>query len=940
MIRPGWLGPASALIAGLAWSSLQSPAADFSTSGNPSSGARWEFRSSSLIRRGPGGLPRLLWETTAESGVVGFDLVSMSEEGAETPLNGPLIPARNSAAGGAYAWDYLESEVPDASHLDASRLWLLIWGEDGRSTRYHLNPTEIETATPPPAASDLLLARGDLAKALVAPVGRHAEPSGLVGPSGFDAFTGLSGVYGATAGELAAALGLPVATVRSQLLNHTLGLITEGQPLAWQLSPNQESALFYLPEKRTLFQRGNVFQSAVDRSPQPAVRAVGVPATGASLTGFVERVFENDVLAVTTLPGGIDDDFWVWDNFLGTHPVLGSRTYPVVLPGVITNGGLAQVTIDLASTSETTHNFEATLNGRSLGSLSWMGRKWQKWTLPLTATELRTGTNQLVLTSKGDRTSLCYLDRLRFRYAQALVVTDGSLVFEVDTPGSVGVRAADARPVDVWDITVPTSPVVVGPAAHLKANTRNTDTGASTLFWGQAGHRYVAFRPEAPRTVSRWQSVAGSPLKTDALAVDYLVVTPDSLREPAGRLASLRESQGLASLVVTLTQLRHEFSDGVARADALRGLLAYARSHWRRAPRYVVLLGDGTYDYRSVQGGADNLLPPPLVMTSFGRAAADPQMLDLATAPTSIGRLSGKTVADLQGLIDRIVAYETNTASITPGALLLADLPDAGGDFIRDSDVLAGVVSGPLAVRKVYNTGLSSAVMQTQLRDELKRGVIWWNYLGHGGRDRMGTDYVTIPDVPGLNFGGVAPLVTGMTCAMGQFALPGSDCLGEALLLKSGVGPIAVWSPSGFSINYQASQLNRLFAEELLYARRGDRLGDLLRRSRNRFLNAGGDAITTEFYNLLGDPALRLPFAVAPIAPVLVVRPGVGFEDPPEMSVLGETGSEYRIEAWDPGRGSLWEKLETVRINSAGAVRAPIFFDARFAARLYRVRRE
>ena len=946
-------------------------AADPSVTGVPSAGARWEVGLVSF--RGPSSdtsvRPGLAWETVIESGVVGFDVVSVDDAGEETRLNRHLIPAQNSASGGHYFWDASESLVSGRNRLEASRIQLRVWGEDGRSTPWPLRlmdaakGTESSQPLPGTVAKPGLKTQSSSSplsqKPRVLPnLGISPFPTGLslnkaaVGslrsaslaggpvPGGFDAFTGPSGVYRATAAELASALNQPLTDIRARLLNHSLGLANLGQPLQWTLAPGKDACLFFLPEQRSVYLRGNVFQSAAVPSPEPARRDARAASDGAAAVGSVEQNIENDVFAVTTLPGTLDDDFWVWDNYLGIHPILGTRTYSVNVPGVATDASAPQLTIDLASTSETTHAFEATLNGRSLGLLNWTGRKLQSWKILLVPTDLISGTNTLVLSSLGDRTSLCYLDRFRFRYARPLVVSDTPLIFDVDHAGSRVVRASNGSPVDVWDISDPAAPVILETTAETQVS--GGATVATRIFEAEAGHHYVAFRADASRNVLRWQTVGATTLQTDALTVDYLVISPESLIEPARRLAAWRDSQGLASRVVTLTQLQHEFSFGMPRPNALQDLLAHARQHWRRSPRYVVLLGDGTYDYRAVLGGADNLLPPPLIITSFGRAAADPQMLDSPTARTSVGRLSVKTSAELHRLIDRMQVYESSPPARPPTALLHADRPDAGGEFIQDSDQLGALVEGVFVVKKAYNSGAGTAVVRSQVRDELGRGVTWWNYVGHGGRDRMGVEYVAVADVPELRFGSVSPLVTGMTCSMGQFALPGLDCLAEALLLKDGVGPLAVWSPSGFSINYQASQLNRIFAEELTYARSEDRVGDVLRRSRNRFLESGGDAITPEFYNLLGDPALRLPFAAPALAPRFTVQPGTSPSQPWALVLVGEAGSGYQIETTDSltTSGSDWTPVEWVRIPDSGRIGATNFLDPLYSRRFFRARRE
>lgn len=845
------------------WARPMGPDAHFS-------GARIEGVSAMVGRSElASGVIRAVWSTAAEAGVIGFDVVCISAAGEPVQLNADLIPAENTPAGGNYSWEIPISHLSSARQQNLGSLALRIWGADGKSMLRALNVGDL-----PAVASNLPGRSPEATGGLpVPPVSglesRNRRAALAVSESvlGFDATTVADGVYGVSAAELAAALNFPIAQIRDGLQNHTLGLSTEGQPLAWTLAPGGDGCLLYLPAKRTLYLRGNVFQSATAASPGLASREASAVPPGASALGRSEWNVETESSAIVTLPGDAEEDFWVWSLFLGSHRFNGTRTYAITVPQVGAGAGAAELAIDLASTSDGTHQFQATLNGANLGTTSWTGRQRVTWTLPVTAGVLLSGANTLVLASTGPALSQCYLDRLLFRYDRSLIVDSGSLVFDATTSVTRRVRSDDGRQVAVWDVTVPESPVV------LNATVTSAMEGAvlvyTTTFQSEAGHKYVAFRPAAPLTVARWKTVVGTPLKTAGLAVDYLIITPEVLLDPALRLAAWRESQGLRSRVVTLPQLQHEFSDGFPHPDALKALLIYARSHWLAVPRFVVPLGHGTYDYRGVGigAGADNLYPPPLVLTAFGRAAADTLMLDEPTAATALGRLPAKTSAELHAMIDRMTVYwQGPRPAGPPTVMLLADATDpAAGDFIADSEILATIADDFFTVRKVYNNGVGSAVVRALLQGELSAGITWWNYVGHGGLDRMGTDYVTVSDVPGLNFGGESPIVTGMTCAMGQFAVPGTDCLAEVFLIKAGVGPIAVWSPSGFSVNVQAALLNQLFAEELAAARSVDRLGDIVRRSRNRFLQAGGDPVTVEFYNLLGDPALQLPFVPATV---------------------------------------------------------------------------
>ena len=86
-------------------------------------------------------------------------------------------------------------------------------------------------------------------------------------------------------------------------------------------------------------------------------------------------------------------------------------------------------------------------------------------------------------------------------------------------------------------------------------------------------------------------STVPSSRRTDNGA-DYLLITPSSLKAAAGRLADYRRSQGLETRVIDLDDIMDEFSHGLFSPEAIRDFLAYAYDHWKKAPAYVVLVGE------------------------------------------------------------------------------------------------------------------------------------------------------------------------------------------------------------------------------------------------------------------------------------------------------------------------------------------------------------
>src|SRR6185295_16707692 len=100
-------------------------------------------------------------------------------------------------------------------------------------------------------------------------------------------------------------------------------------------------------------------------------------------------------------------------------------------------------------------------------------------------------------------------------------------------------------------------------------------------------------------------------------------------------LVSYRQGQALDALLVGLDEVGDEFGGGVATPAAVQSFLSFVRGRWSPAPRYVVLIGAGSLDYRNLLGYGDSLFPPFEVASPDGLFASDYQL-----APAmAIGRI-------------------------------------------------------------------------------------------------------------------------------------------------------------------------------------------------------------------------------------------------------------------------------------------------------------
>ena len=115
---------------------------------------------------------------------------------------------------------------------------------------------------------------------------------------------------------------------------------------------------------------------------------------------------------------------------------------------------------------------------------------------------------------------------------------------------------------------------------------------------------------------------------TEHVDADYLVVGPARFLDLASPLLELRRGQGLRVKAVAVEDIYDQFGSGEARPEAIREFLEYAYHFWREPRvRYVLLLGDGTYDFKDHLGtGVQNQVPPLMVKTSYLWTVSDPTL--------------------------------------------------------------------------------------------------------------------------------------------------------------------------------------------------------------------------------------------------------------------------------------------------------------------------
>jgi hypothetical protein len=591
------------------------------------------------------------------------------------------------------------------------------------------------------------------------------------------------------------------------------------------------------------------------------------PFGPAVLTGSMTRVsFETNRIYQ---PGLLEaEDIWLWEG-LGSGVV---KTKSFTLSGV--DGASpepAQVVMDLQGGSDADnvvdHHVRVSVNGVVLGEEVFDGKRPHRMSVVVPGGLLREGSNDLVVMNVGDTgvSSLVFLDRFEVSYAQVSAVRGGEFEGSWSETGTVEVGGLSGAAL-VVDVTG-AAPADGGTAditggSTVKWLTGFETSGESVRFEAMAGHRYAVVSGEGVLR-PRVEKPIVSTLRDTTNQADYVVIAPAAFLGAVEPLVERRQNEGLVTKAVSLEEIASVFGGGEASGEAMKEFVSYAFHNWS-APslRYVLLVGDSSYDPRNFVGNSlASPLPVLWAKTSYLWTASDPSLGAVngedGLPDVAVGRLPARDVTEAQGLVRKVLDWEDTGQSLGGGAALVADDPDAAGDFEWD---IQDIATSYLAGREVETIRLRElgGATRGEILGAMNSGLSLLSYVGHGGSAVWASENVLNSwDPPSLLVQSGQPLMLTPTCLNGYFVAPSYDSLAEAFLKVEGRGTIAAFSPSGLSLDGPAHQYHRAVMEEITRGSHA-RLGDAILAAQKAYAESGAFPELLSVYHLFGDPALKI----------------------------------------------------------------------------------
>ena len=382
-------------------------------------------------------------------------------------------------------------------------------------------------------------------------------------------------------------------------------------------------------------------------------------------------------------------------------------------------------------------------------------------------------------------------------------------------------------------------------------------------------------------------------------ATDMVIIIPTSqkLLPQAERLKAHHEQHdGLRVTIVPADELYNEFSSGTPDATAYR---RYLKMLYDRAttpsdrPRYLLLLGDGSWDNRMNTAEWNGYTPDDFLLcyeseNSFSQVNCyvsddyfclmdDEETIQSTNGSNTytgkpdvaVGRLPARTADEAKILVDKIISYTSNEyAGPWQNEICMMGDDGNGNSHMKTADKVATMIETTYPnynVDKIYwdayqrtssSTGYSYPDVTRLIKQQLQNGALIMNYCGHGAAYAMSHELVMKLADFETQQSNYLPLWMTASCDIMPFDGQ-EENIGETVMLNSKGGGIAFFGTTRTVYASYNEVMNLAFTKNVLTP--GMTIGEAVRQAKCELVEKGSDLTCNKLqYTLLGDPALEL----------------------------------------------------------------------------------
>lgn len=576
---------------------------------------------------------------------------------------------------------------------------------------------------------------------------------------------------------------------------------------------------------------------------------------------------------------------WFWKSLQSTETLTDTFS----IPGLYTD--LSQTSTfklfayptyrNLNSISE--HSLEIKVNGTLISTISSNDFNridttvtFQSSLLSGTSVNTVTVKYNYVLDPSNNIPSFMNIDFYEIKYPRSFKLINEKLSCNTGLPDTTSKQFRvsgynNINPVNIYDVN-----------NNIKIS--NTTFSADTLkYTGKSNGKFEIVNNNITKKPFRIKQKTVPNLVSNSNGADYLLIYNKLFSSPAEQLRAYRETRdNYRSVKTEIEDIYDIFNFGMEDPVAVKRFTTYVYGNWQQPKlKYICLLGRGSFDPKKNLSSSvyyNNFIPV------YGNPSTDGYFANVNTGTffyydqIAIGRLPAYTVTEAQTMVDKIIAYESQTPEIWWKEFSYIT---GGGNYTEQqshqqrSNFEISTYINPVFINghgnKIYRTdtsGHSTFDIADSVVKAFDKGTLFANFRGHAGSH----DWEVIMNDPNtLNNGNKLPLVLSLTCFTGENAKPDFRGFGERFIYFAGKGAIGFVATSGWSFGSNGND----FGTYIIQSLRSDttrRLGD--------FLKVAGKAMsqdslsfnvrhTVNSYNLLGDPAAEL---VLPEYPEFVIN--------------------------------------------------------------------
>lgn len=490
-----------------------------------------------------------------------------------------------------------------------------------------------------------------------------------------------------------------------------------------------------------------------------------------------------------------------------------------------------------------------------------------------------------------------WLDYIRVAATRQLRFTGSQMTFRNPAAKNANVVQYNAAGVGqnavIWDVTDPTRALIQ----------QGNRSGNNFSFKTEGGdmREYIIFNPTVTRTPAFSKKVNNQNLHAFP-QTDYLIISHKPFRSAADQLARFHEERGEFSVrVVNINEVYNEFSSGAPDLTAIKDFMKMfydrAGSDASKLPKYLLLFGGASYDYKDRISGNTNHIPIYQSANSESPTGSfmsddyvgfldDDEGDDVRSGlDIGVGRIPVNTNSQAQSVVNKIIRYHRIPQSFGSWRNRITwvadDLDHALSQklpiHMRDADKLAEKIKERYPSynnNKIYfdafkKESTAGGQRYPGVTDEINKsmvnGTLLMTYVGHGGVSGWAHERVLrIQDINSWTNRNSMPLFLTATCEFTRFDDPERTSAGEFVLINPDGGGIGLMTTTRLVYASPNYQLANTFTDYVFEAVDGQTptLGDLLMLSKDISLNniTISNGINYRNFTLLGDPAMRLAY--------------------------------------------------------------------------------